>query len=181
MNQIWQQRILIFLQTRTDDGKTSLDFSIEASEQKFTLHCPSHYPNYGNDDNFFVEADSGLQMWCNALNEYLLDSDEQLSLSSILNKGLSLYSSADAKTRSRDVSMSSNANEEVCNAVVSNTNNKIPKKSWNCQIILIPPTVWQILNSKQMQWPETGFMWICWNLLWKIREITTSERNFGVF
>jgi len=99
-------------ETRTDDGKTSLDFSIEASEQKFTLHCPSHYPNYGNDDNFFVEADSGLQMWCNALNEYLLDSDEQLSLSSILNKGLSLYSSADAKTRSRDVSMSSNANEE---------------------------------------------------------------------
>ena len=110
------------MQTRTDDGKTSLDFSIEASEQKFTLHCPSHYPNYGNDDNFFVEADSGLQMWCNALNEYLLDSDEQLSLSSILNKGLSLYSSADAKTRSRDVSMSSNANEEVCNALVPNTN-----------------------------------------------------------
>ena len=140
MNQIWQQRIIIFLQTRTDDGKTSLDFSIEASEQKFTLHCPSHYPNYGNDDNFFVEADSGLQMWCNALNEYLLDSDEQLSLSSILNKGLSLYSSADAKTRSRDVSMSSNANEEVCNAVVPNTNNKNPEK-WqaknlrNCRII----------------------------------------------
>jgi len=99
-------------ETRSDEGKTSLDFSIEASEQKFTLHCPSHYPNYGNDDNFFVEADSGLQMWCNALNEYLLDSDEQLSLSSILNKGLSLYSSADAKSRSRDVSMSSNANEE---------------------------------------------------------------------
>ena len=103
---------IFFLQTRSDEGKTSLDFSIEASEQKFTLHCPSHYPNYGNDDNFFVEADSGLQMWCNALNEYLLDSDEQLSLSSILNKGLSLYSSADAKSRSRDVSMSSNANEE---------------------------------------------------------------------
>ena len=140
MNQIWQKNIIIFLQTRTDDGKTSLDFSIEASEQKFTLHCPSHYPNYGNDDNFFVEADSGLQMWCNALNEYLLDSDEQLSLSSILNKGLSLYSSADAKTRSRDVSMSSNANEEVCNAVVPNTNNKLPKKlhaknSRNCRII----------------------------------------------
>ena len=121
MNHIWQ-KFIISLQTRTDDGKTSLDFSIEASEQKFTLHCPSHYPNYGNDDNFFVEADSGLQMWCNALNEYLLDSDEQLSLSSILNKGLSLYSSADAKTRSRDVSMSSNANEEVCNALVPNTN-----------------------------------------------------------
>ncbi len=50
-------------------------------------------------------------MWCNALNEYLLDSDEQLSLSSILNKGLSLYSSADARSRSRDASMSSHHND----------------------------------------------------------------------
>ena len=100
-------------QTRTnEDGKTSLEFSIEASEQKFTLHCPSHYPDYGNDDNFFVEADSGLQLWCNALNEYLLDTDGQLSLSAILNKGLSLYSAADARSRSRDVSMSSNYNDE---------------------------------------------------------------------
>ena len=101
------------MQTRTDeDGKTSLEFSIEASEQKFTLHCPSHYPNYSSDDNFFVEADSGLQMWCNALNEYLLDSDDQLTLSSILNKGLSLYSSADARSRSRDVSMSTMIDED---------------------------------------------------------------------
>ena len=101
------------MQTQTDeDGKTSLEFSIEASEQKFTLHCPSHYPNYGNDDNFFVEADSGLQMWCNALNEYLLDTDGQLSLSAILDKGLSLYSAADARSRSREVSMSSTFNDD---------------------------------------------------------------------
>ena len=86
-------------QTKTDDdGKTSLEFSIEASEQKFTLHCPCHYPNYLiSDDNFFVEADSDLQMWCNALNEFLLDTDGQLTLSAILDKGLSLYSSADAR------------------------------------------------------------------------------------
>ena len=45
-------------------------------------------------------------MWCNALNEYLLDTDGQLSLSAILDKGLSLYSAADARTRSREVSMS---------------------------------------------------------------------------
>jgi len=32
---------------------------------------------------------------CNALNEYLLDSDGVLTLSDILDKGLSLYSSAD--------------------------------------------------------------------------------------
>lgn len=51
-------------------------------------------------------------MWCNALNEYLLDSDDQLTLSSILNKGLSLYSSADARSRSRDVSMSTMIDED---------------------------------------------------------------------
>ena len=46
------------------------------------------------------------------MNEYLLDTDGQLSLSAILNKGLSLYSAADARSRSRDVSMSSNYNDE---------------------------------------------------------------------
>ena len=28
-------------------------------------------------------------------------------------------------------------------------------------------TVWQILNMKFMQWPETEIIWICWNLLGK--------------
>ncbi len=79
----------------------------------FTLHCPPRYPDYSNDENFFVEASgSGLQLWCNALNEYLLDTDGHLSLSAILNKGLSLYSAADARARSRDVSMSSNMNDD---------------------------------------------------------------------
>ena len=52
-----------------------------------------------------MEADSGLQLWCNALNEYLLDTDGRLSLSNILNKGLSLYSSADAGSVSGTNSM----------------------------------------------------------------------------
>ena len=48
-------------------------FSIEGL-QTFTLYCPSHYPEYNHhEDNFFVEAELGLQLWCNALNEYLLD------------------------------------------------------------------------------------------------------------
>jgi hypothetical protein len=41
-----------------------------------------------------------------------LDTDGQLSLSAILNKGLSLYSAADARARSREVSMSSNVNDD---------------------------------------------------------------------
>ena len=35
------------------------------------------------DDNFFVEADSSLQLWCNALNEFLLDSSVQVTPASL--------------------------------------------------------------------------------------------------
>ena len=53
------------------EDRVSLLFSLDNS-QGFTLHCPSHYPDYTlHEDNFFVEADSGLQLWCNALNEFL--------------------------------------------------------------------------------------------------------------
>lgn len=89
-----------------DDGKTSLVFDLDG-KQAFTLHCPYQYPDYESEDNFFVEADSGLQLWCNALNEYLLDSDSRLSLAVILQKGLSLYSSADRPSGSTASSSSS--------------------------------------------------------------------------
>jgi baculoviral IAP repeat-containing protein 6 len=86
-------------QDADEGGKTSLVFDIcLGGQQSFTLHCPLNYPRYSVDEeNFFVEAESapGLQLWCNALNEYLLDSGGRLGLSAILNKGLSLYSSAD--------------------------------------------------------------------------------------
>jgi len=81
--------------SKDEDGKASIRFLIDKG-QSFVLHCPLNYPNY-QDDNFFVEADPSLQLWCNALNEYLLDSGEQLSLTCILNKGVSLYSSADSR------------------------------------------------------------------------------------
>ena len=63
-------------------------------------------------------------MWCNALNEYLLDTDGQLSLSAILDKGLSLYSAADARTRSREVSMS--RDELILRQNIS----KLSRKKW---------------------------------------------------
>ena len=83
--------------------------------------CPTTYPHYNNaEDNFFVEVGHGLELWGNALNEYLLDTDRKvqrnhtpnpretfyffllgrLSLTSVLTKGLSLYSSADASSAS---------------------------------------------------------------------------------
>ena len=84
-------------QDAEDGGKTSIFFEIGGS-QHFTLHCPLLYPEYPTDEeNFFVEAsESGLQLWCNALNEYILDfTGGRPSLSTILSKGVGLYSSAD--------------------------------------------------------------------------------------
>ena len=68
---------------RDVEGKASLHLKID-SKQSFTLHCPTNYPDY-QDDNFFVEAPCSLQL-CNALKEFLLDSSYQLSLGTILSK-----------------------------------------------------------------------------------------------
>ena len=57
--------------SQAGDGVMSMVFSIDS--RKFQLRCPGNYPHY-EDDNFFVEAPSSLQLWCNALNEFLLDS-----------------------------------------------------------------------------------------------------------
>ena len=57
---------------KDDDGVKNVEFLID-SKQSFTLRCPQDYPKY-HDDNFFVEASSSLQLWSNALNEFLLDS-----------------------------------------------------------------------------------------------------------
>jgi len=86
---------------RDGEGKASLHFKIDTN-QNFTLHCPTSYPDY-HDDNFFVEAPCSLQLWCNALNEFLLDSSCQLSLGTILSKGTSLYSSKDRERRESEM------------------------------------------------------------------------------
>ena len=68
-----QHGLLISLEeVAEEEGSKKISFRID-SEQTFRLRCPVNYPDY-EDDNFFVEAPSCLQLWCNALNEYLLDS-----------------------------------------------------------------------------------------------------------
>ena len=59
------------------DGVRNIVFLLDNS-QEFSLRCPANYPDY-QDDNFFVEATSILQLWTNALNEYLLDSSGRLN------------------------------------------------------------------------------------------------------
>ena len=48
------------------------------------------------------------------------------------------------------------------------------KNSWNWLIILVPATIWQVLNMKCTLWPETEVMWICRNFFWK-----NSWNHFG--
>jgi len=95
---------------RDEDEKVSLQFKIE-SYQEFTLHCPANYPDY-EDDNFFVEAPSSLQLWCNALNEFLLDSSGKLCLATILSKGCSLYSSKDRGRTASEMEEGSDGSED---------------------------------------------------------------------
>ncbi|XP_023334729.1 uncharacterized protein LOC111706168 [Eurytemora carolleeae] len=96
--------------SRTEDGKATIIFIIDKN-QHFTLYCPLNYPNY-QEENFFIEAEPGLQLWCNALNEYILDSTDTLSLSCILNKSLSLYSTRDSRNRTNSVNMMDSEDEE---------------------------------------------------------------------
>nr|CAD7602043.1 unnamed protein product [Timema genevievae] len=55
----------------------------------FSIVCPQNYPN--QEANFFVESTVSLQLWCNELNEFIFDSTEVLTLTSILNKAASSY------------------------------------------------------------------------------------------
>lgn len=79
-----QQLITLDKFETDDDGSKSLHFIIDTN-QTFVLRCPQNYPHY-EEDNFFVEAPSSLQLWCNALNEFLLDSAGIQSLFYILTE-----------------------------------------------------------------------------------------------
>merc|ERR1712038_280024 len=96
----------------------TLKLSIGAKAE-FFLTCPLNYPNYDPEsDNFYVETigiNTDLQVWCNALNEYLLDSGRRLTLANILNKGISLFASNDSVQSISNVSSENNdlSNEDI--------------------------------------------------------------------
>ncbi|XP_070564139.1 dual E2 ubiquitin-conjugating enzyme/E3 ubiquitin-protein ligase BIRC6-like isoform X2 [Ptychodera flava] len=71
-----------------DDGCVLLQLLL-AGEHEFRLLCPSGYPNH--EDNFFVESGPAVRLWCNALNEYLLDAPTRLMLKDVLTKAIGLH------------------------------------------------------------------------------------------
>ena len=72
--------------------------------------------------------------------------------------------------------------------VVPNVENPpkiILKNSWNWRIILVPATIWQVLNMKCTEWTETEAIWIGRNLyekiLWNHFKLTYFWRVLAVW
>merc|ERR1711963_551288 len=84
-----------------EDGTMSLKIAF-SEDKKFTLVCPKNYPNYDQDqENFFVDdGSSGLGVWSNEINEFLLD-NQFLTLDAVLSKALNLYIKNNTKKRLR--------------------------------------------------------------------------------
>ena len=61
--------------------------------------------------------------------------------------------------------------------VVPNVKNPPKIRLKNCEIdgSYFPATIWQVLNMKCAEWPETEASWKCRNFLEKIREITVGK------
>jgi len=90
-----------------EDGRLLLKISM-GPEKVFSLYCPYNYP--ADDGNFFVETESVNHLWCNSLNEFILDASERLTLSAVLDKAFSLdLSTVDSPCVSSD---SEEENEE---------------------------------------------------------------------
>ena len=108
-----------------EDGRICLQLSL-GTNKHFTLFCPAEYPDY--KDHFFVEASSSLQFWCNALNEFILDSAVLLSLEAILEKAASLYY---RKTSSSSYLSSSESDQEADEfMVVDGDSEEEEEESW---------------------------------------------------
>lgn len=71
-------------------------------EYEVKLHIPEGYPDYNGI--FFVESDSVISTWANALNQFLSDCEKKVSLSDVLNKAVSLYSKSEKPALKMDTS-----------------------------------------------------------------------------
>jgi baculoviral IAP repeat-containing protein 6 len=59
-------------------------------DYQFKLQCPLGYPDYS--EHFYIpEADPVIKLWANAINEFLLDSPQKVTLTQILNKAVSVH------------------------------------------------------------------------------------------
>ncbi|KAK7866626.1 hypothetical protein R5R35_011533 [Gryllus longicercus] len=123
-----------------DDGRIYLKFTM-GRNKTFTLFCPALYPNH-EDNVFFVEATPSLQLWCNTINEFILDSDSLLSLETILYKAAALYyknvpkspcnSSSDSEVEGEEDMMLGEESDEEWEYTISQK-----KKQWRLKEALV--------------------------------------------
>eukprot|EP00058_Branchiostoma_floridae_P007171 XP_002592659.1 hypothetical protein BRAFLDRAFT_85147 [Branchiostoma floridae] len=78
-----QDDSIFLLEAGMDEDESGVMNLLLGGEHEFRLRCPPGYPHH--EENFFVESHSSVRMWCNALNEYLLDAPVRLTLSNVLN------------------------------------------------------------------------------------------------
>lgn len=71
----------------TDDGRLGLSLSI--NDTNFRFRCPSNYPNH--EDPFFIETCECTDFNCVALNDFVTNSPEKLTLDVILDKAILFY------------------------------------------------------------------------------------------
>ncbi|XP_077981781.1 uncharacterized protein LOC144436793 [Glandiceps talaboti] len=111
--ELWQndtgsEAIFLLENGSQEDGGILLQLLL-AGEYEFRLLCPTDYPHH--EDNFFVESGPAVRLWCNALNEYLLDAPTRLMLKDVLNKAVNLHGNS-GKIASPEVSDEEDGMEE---------------------------------------------------------------------
>ncbi|XP_012253113.2 uncharacterized protein LOC105684383 [Athalia rosae] len=145
---IWQIRnpgkIRCSGESLTEDGRLVMNLSI--GDTKFNLLCPPNYPDY--EDSFFMETEC-TDFWCIALNEFIIDSPEKLTIDTILAKACLYYTPSSKKSSESSDNESENENEWE--------NDREQADSYQCSIDDLETTEaaaeWEcIISKKKRDW-----------------------------
>lgn len=102
----WQEQNTsdIIVLVEVSSGKTAgcLMNLLLACEYEVKLHIPDGYPDYSG--SFNVQSDSVINSWAKSLNQILSTCEKKMSLSEVLNRAVTLYSSSEKSAVKMDTS-----------------------------------------------------------------------------
>ncbi|XP_046473849.1 uncharacterized protein [Neodiprion pinetum] len=119
----------------TEDGRLVLDLSIH--DTKFRLLCPAGYPKH--EDSFYMETEC-MDFWCIALNEFIIDFPEKLTIGAILAKAFLYYTPSSENCR-HDSSDLESDNEDDIDLSSSEDSDSSEITQWKC-----------IISKKKKEW-----------------------------
>ncbi|XP_046750456.1 uncharacterized protein LOC124413732 [Diprion similis] len=119
----------------TEDGRLVFDLSIH--DTKFRLLCPAGYPKH--EDSFYVETEC-TDFWCIALNEFIIDFPEKLTIGAILAKAFLYYTPSSENCR-HDSSDLESDNEDDVDISSSEDSDSSEITQWEC-----------IISKKKREW-----------------------------